>query len=81
MADVSAGLKTPRQFAHVDRKARSECRARDCLSCHQTFPSEGIHNRMCDSCKNLGYAPNWGEGPSRPRQSGKRKKKAAGDER
>ena len=28
---------------------------RPCLRCRRDFPSEGIHNRMCDPCRN--YAP------------------------
>lgn len=28
---------------------------RECLSCRNPFQSEGIHNRMCSTCKNRGW--------------------------
>lgn len=31
--------------------AKKRC-ARPCLCCGQTFQSEGIHNRMCNPCRN-----------------------------
>jgi hypothetical protein len=30
-------------------------RMRFCLNCEKTFQSEGIENRICDSCKNSQY--------------------------
>lgn len=30
---------------------------RPCMCCHRPFDSEGIHNRLCDSCRRLGEGP------------------------
>lgn len=32
---------------------------RRCMSCRKPFPSEGIHNRICNTCKLRGYAPDY----------------------
>lgn len=37
----------------IERRGRQ--RARPCLSCGQTFMSEGPHNRMCESCKTAAH--------------------------
>lgn len=40
--------------AEADRRAKRGERA--CMCCRQTFESEGIHNRLCPSCKGRGGA-------------------------
>lgn len=40
-------------------KGRSITTERPCMTCGNTFASEGIHNRMCDGCKQRGYQA-WG---------------------
>ena len=39
----------------MNKKARraSTCTPRACMTCHATFDSEGIHNRICPDCKHL----------------------------
>lgn len=41
--------------AAADAKAKRGPRA--CMACKHTFPSEGIHNRLCNDCKYRGSAP------------------------
>lgn len=40
-----------------DRMQRqAEMRPRNCLTCGDTFQSEGIHNRMCDHCRGRSHS-------------------------
>ncbi|MFN3953247.1 MAG: hypothetical protein ACK4LQ_02260 [Pararhodobacter sp.] len=34
----------------IDRRRRAEANPRPCLCCNRIFPSEGPHNRLCDTC-------------------------------
>jgi len=36
-------------------KLKLNIKERDCMMCYQPFQSEGIHNRICISCKSTGY--------------------------
>lgn len=44
---AEARLLNIRQQRERDRKSK----VRPCLTCGQTFKSEGAHNRMCDGCR------------------------------
>lgn len=37
--------------------ARAKRGPRPCMCCGETFRSEGIHNRLCDSCRRREVAP------------------------
>lgn len=42
----------------AEREERfGQARRRDCLSCTREFMSEGIHNRLCPYCSQLGHSP------------------------
>lgn len=45
-----------RAWAAADRLERAaRSRIRRCLCCEQAFISEGIHNRLCHPCRQLGW--------------------------
>ena len=64
-------MKCAKSFVMQVRKPKKddwcyECnakyvRVRTCLCCHNKFVSEGVHNRMCPSCR-------WDNGISAQRQ-------------
>lgn len=46
-------LKLPRKdvAARMVGSAKKNCKLRECLTCRTPFYSEGVHNRICDPCK------------------------------
>ncbi|MCT4554665.1 MAG: hypothetical protein N4A53_08260 [Pelagimonas sp.] len=42
------------RLARLQKKAKTK--HRKCLCCRKKFKSEGIHNRLCNSCR-AGYVP------------------------
>ena len=48
--------------AYVPSRRKSTARlqkkkARPCITCRESFYSEGAHNRMCDKCRTLDVGP------------------------
>lgn len=43
-----------RRAAEMNAAARKKAGPRPCLCCGAEFPSQGIHNRMCDDCRRSG---------------------------
>jgi hypothetical protein len=41
----------------AEAEAKSKRMKRPCLCCGQEFQSEGIHNRLCDPCRQRDVAP------------------------
>lgn len=65
---AQAGATAGIQQKQDDRSARRM--TRPCMTCGKSFASEGIHNRMCPSCRGLGEgAVPYGAAPrsGRPR--------------
>lgn len=54
------GVTLPRTAKVRVRPTTTE---RPCLSCGTPFPSEGIHNRLCDPCRQRGSVRSYA-GPS-----------------
>ena len=50
-AEYAEMLKT----GYKKEKPKLDIKERDCMMCYQPFQSEGIHNRICISCKSTGY--------------------------
>lgn len=46
------------QLLEADRKRRAK-RKRPCMCCAREFMSEGIHNRLCNSCSSHGARTHW----------------------
>lgn len=53
-SDVVSIEETPEHSNNNDAPQRTEepeITTRNCLSCGQDFPSQGIHNRLCGRCR------------------------------
>lgn len=60
--DLFGGMSQVEARAHNLEKAAKPRKTRACLTCRQSFESEGPHNRMCDDCRNQGGLT-WGMWP------------------
>ena len=45
-----------RQQMQAEANANAKIGARPCMCCHASFDSEGIHNRMCLTCRGVSCA-------------------------
>ena len=53
----SALLQDRLDRLQAEHDARMKRGPRPCMACGDTFKSEGIHNRLCDACRQRGMAP------------------------
>lgn len=58
--DTYGSLQQAAAFASIRQReddARARKTVRPCLCCQKPFDSEGIHNRLCDTCRRMGEGP------------------------